>query len=134
MDGFIEALSINKIPVNKDWIFEMGFELKDGYNSFKKLNSSGNLPEIIFTVNDRVALGVFKAAREAGLRIPEDIGIFGYGFCEITDFFDPQLTVINQNPRIMGMEAAKLLINEIEKKSIVNPSKVCIEEEFLWRK
>jgi len=110
------------------------FDLKKNKKSFKKLNSSGNLPEIIFTVNDRVALGAYKAAKEAGLRIPEDIGIFGYGFNEITDFFDPQLAVINQDPRKMGFEACKLLIDEIEKEIKSGSNKICIEEEFLWRK
>ena len=123
-----------KIPIKKEWIFEGGFEQKDGYESFKKLNSTGNLPEIIFTVNDRVALGAYKAAKEAGLRIPEDLGIFGFGFSEITDFFDPQLTVINQDPRKLGLEAIRLLINEIEKKTENGLSKIFIEEEFLWRK
>jgi len=134
LEGFIETLTKNKIPVRKEWIIEGGFELKDGYESFKKLNSSGKLPEVIFAVNDRVALGAYKAAKKAGLRIPEDIGIFGYGFSEITDFFDPQLTVINQDPRKMGLEAVKLLINEIEKKTKNGQSKIYIEEEFLWRK
>jgi LacI family transcriptional regulator len=133
-EGFIEALSKNKIPIRKEWILEGGFELKDGYESFKKLNSSGNLPEVIFTVNDRVALGAYKAAKEVGLNIPEDIGIFGYGFNEITDFFDPQLTVINQDPRKMGLEAIKLLINEIENKAKYCQRIIFIEEELLWRK
>jgi Transcriptional regulators len=92
------------------------------------------LPQVIFAVNDRVALGAYKAAKEAGLRIPEDIGILAYGFNEITDFFDPQLTVINQDPRKMGVEACKLLINEIEKKIKSGSNKIYIEEEFLWRK
>jgi DNA-binding LacI/PurR family transcriptional regulator len=132
--GFLEALTKNKIPIHKDWIIEGGFELRDGYESFKKLNSLGNLPEVIFAVNDRVALGAYKAVKEAGLRVPEDIGIFGYGFNEITDSFDPQLTVINQDPRKMGTEAIKLLINEIEKKTKGGHNKIYIEEEFLWRK
>lgn len=133
-EGFIEILSKNKIRIRKDWILEGGFELKDGYESFKKLISSGNLPEVIFTVNDRVALGAYKAAKEAGLRIPEDIGIFGYGFSEITDFFDPQFTVIDQDPRKMGSEAVKLLINEIEGVAKKGQNKILIEEKFLWRK
>jgi LacI family transcriptional regulator len=133
-EGYIETLSKNKIPIPKKWTLEGGFELKDGYESFKTLNSSGNIPEVIFTVNDRVALGTYKAAKEAGLRIPEDIGIFGFGFNEITDFFDPQLTVINQDPRKMGFQAIKLLINEIEKKTKRGKSIIYIEEEFIWRK
>jgi LacI family transcriptional regulator len=134
MEGYIETLLKNKIPVRKDWIIEGGFELKDGYESFKKLNSSGNLPELIFAVNDRVALGAYKAAKEAGVTIPDDIGIFGCGFSEITDFFDPQLTIINQDPRKMGFEACKLLINEIENKIKIGQNKIFIEDEFLWRK
>jgi LacI family transcriptional regulator len=133
-NGFLEALAKNKISINKDWIIEGGFELKDGYDSFKKLNSLGNLPEVVFAVNDRVALGAYKAAKEAGLNIPDDIGIFGYGFNEITDFFDPQLTVINQDPRKMGKEAIKLLIDEIENNTKGGHRKIFIEEEFLWRK
>ena len=134
LEGYIEALSKNNIPVKKEWIIEGGFELKDGYESFKKLISSGDLPEIIFTVNDRVALGAYKAIKEAGLDIPGDIGIFGYGFNEITDFFNPQLTVINQDPRKMGMESIKLIINEIENKTKNGRTRIFIEEEFLWRK
>jgi len=134
LEGFIEALEQNEIPVRKDWIIEGGFEIKDGYEAFKKLSSSGNLPQLIFAVNDRVALGAYRAARESGLRIPEDIGIFGCGFHEITDFFDPQLTVINQDPRKMGNEACKLLIGEIENKIKSGKSKIFIDEEFLWKK
>jgi LacI family transcriptional regulator len=133
VEGFTEALRKNKIPIRNEWIIEGGFELKDGYESFRKLNSSGILPEIIFAVNDRVALGAYKGAKEAGLRIPEDIGIFGFGFNEITDFLDPQLTVINQDPRKIGNAAMKLLLDEIGEKSPPGNT-VIIDEEFLWKK
>jgi LacI family transcriptional regulator len=132
-EGYTEALRKNKIPVRKEWIIEGGFEWRDGYESFTKLNSSGILPEIIFTVNDRVALGAYKGAKEAGLRIPEDIGIYGFGFSELTDFMDPPLTVINQDPRKIGNSAMKVLLDEIEEKSPPG-STVIIDEEFLWKK
>lgn len=132
-EGFIEVLTDNDLPVLNEWILEGGFELKDGYDSFRKLIATCNIPEVIFTVNDRVALGAYKAAKEAGLRIPEDIGIFGFGFSEVTDMFDPQLTVINQDPRKMGKEAIKLLIREIEDENHIGNNKFLIEEEFLRR-
>jgi LacI family transcriptional regulator len=132
-DGYKEALRENKIPVRNEWIIEGGFEWRDGHESFRKLYNSGLIPEIIFTVNDRVALGAYKAAKEAGVKIPEDIGIFGFGFSEITDFLDPQLTVINQDPRKIGNAAMKLLLDEIEDKSCAGNT-VIIDEEFLWRK
>lgn len=131
--GYIKALEKNNIKVRKEWIIEGGFELKDGYESFKKLVTTGELPEIIFAVNDRVALGAYRAAKEEGLRIPEDIGIFGFGFSEITDFFNPRLTVINQDPRKMGIEAVRLLIHEIDKEVVKKHTEVLIDEEFLWK-
>jgi LacI family transcriptional regulator len=132
-EGYREALRNNKIPVREEWIIEGGFEWRDGYESFRKLLTLAALPEIIYTVNDRVALGAYKAAKEAGVKIPEDISIFGFGFHEITDFLDPQLTVINQDPRKIGNAAMKLLLDEIEEKSPPGIT-VIIDEEFLWKK
>jgi len=130
--GYLEGLRKNRIQVRNEWLIEGGFEWMDGYESFRKLYNRGDLPEVIFTVNDRVALGAYKAAKEAGLSIPEDIGIFGFGFHEITDFLDPRLTVINQDPRKLGYAAMKQLLGEIDGIS-AKGSEVVIEEEFLRR-
>jgi LacI family transcriptional regulator len=132
-DGYKSALKKHRIHVRKDWIIEGGFEFKDGYDSFIKLFQQGELPEIVFTVNDRVALGVYEAARECGLKIPSDIGIFGYGFDETTDMFQPSFAVINQDPRKMGQQAIALLLDMIDKNVSGKISDIIIEEEFLWK-
>jgi LacI family transcriptional regulator len=134
LEGYKASLLKHNIPLRKDWIIEGGYELEDGQRSFIKLLSESELPEIIFAVNDRVALGVYLSAREAGLKIPSDIGIMGYGFSETTDIFNPPLAVINQDPRKMGRLSAKTLIDEINNKSIGKASRIRIEEEFLWKK
>jgi LacI family transcriptional regulator len=132
--GYCSSLEKHGIPVRNDWIIEGGYELKDGQASFKKLYSYGDLPEIIFAVNDRVALGAYIAARETGLKIPSDIGIMGYGFSETTDFFNPPMAVINQDPRKMGRISAQMLIDEINNNSTGKPVRILIEEEFFWEK
>lgn len=131
-NGYITALANNGIDVNPDWIIEGGFEIKDGYNAFKKLFESNKLPEIIFTVNDRVALGVYKAAAECGLRIPDDIGVVGFGFKETAESFSPSLSIINQDPRNIGNTAIDLLINLINEEESNSNNKIVINEEFLW--
>lgn len=132
-DGYKSALRKHRLHIRKDWILEGGFELKDGYDSFMKLYRQGELPEIIFTVNDRVALGAYRAASECGIEIPSDIGIFGYGFNEITDMFRPSLTVINQDPRKMGQQATALLLDIIDNNTSGQPAEINIREEFLWK-
>lgn len=134
LEGYIASLIKNNITLRKGWIIEGGYELEDGKRSFIKLLSLGDLPEIIFTVNDRVALGVYLSARESGLKIPSDIGIMGYGFSETTDIFHPPLAVINQDPRKMGRLSAKTLIDEINNKSGCKLDQIRIEEVFLWKK
>jgi LacI family transcriptional regulator len=133
MNGYIESLAENGIPIRKKWIIESGYELKDGYNSFMQLKIRGSMPEVIFAVNDRVALGAYLAAKESGLKIPSDIGILGYGFSETTDLFNPPLAVINQDPREMGNVAAKRIIEEIRGETKSNRIKIRIKEEFLWK-
>jgi LacI family transcriptional regulator len=133
-EGYILALKKHNLPLRKEWILEGGYELQDGYDSFMKLFTMGELPEVIFTVNDRVALGTYKAARECGIKIPSDLGVFGYGFSETTDLFQPPLTIINQDPRKMGQQAIALLLDLIDNKSGAKPENVILNEEFLWRK
>jgi len=130
--AYLEALRVNCLPVKDQWIIEGGYEIEDGFKAFGELLASGNLPEIILTVNDRVALGAYKAIRRAGLRIPEDIGIVGYGFSETAQLFSPTLSIINQDPRKMGNIAANLLLDEIEGKSIQLGMQVLIDEDFQW--
>jgi LacI family transcriptional regulator len=132
-EGYREALKKHKLPVQRKWILEGGFEVKDGYNSFMKLVKQGDLPEIIFAVNDRVALGAYKAARASGLKIATDIGIMAYGFSETAEMLHPTLTIINQDPRKMGQIAVETLFEEINTKTKYKPKKVLIEEEFLWK-
>ena len=131
-NGFKEALLKNGIKVRDEWIIEGGYEIDDGFRAFEKLNLIGELPEIILAVNDRVALGAYKAIRRAGLKIPDDIGIIGYGFSETAQLFSPTLSIINQDPRKMGRIAANLLIDEIQGITTSTLAQVLIEEDFQW--
>jgi LacI family transcriptional regulator len=131
-EGYREALINNGIPVNENWIIEGGYEIEDGIRAFEKLREIGKLPQIILAVNDRVALGAYKAIRKTGLRIPDDIGIMGYGFSETAHLFSPTLSIINQDPRKMGKIAANLLIDEIQGISLKSHTEILIEEDFQW--
>jgi LacI family transcriptional regulator len=131
-EGYKEALNNSNIPIKNDWIIEGGYETDDGFKAFERLQASGTLPELIFAVNDRVALGAYKAIRKAGLRIPEDIGVIGFGFSETAQLFSPALAIINQDPRKMGKIAVNMLIDEISRDTSATASQVLIQEDFQW--
>jgi LacI family transcriptional regulator len=131
LEGYKAALIKNGISVRDEWILEGGYELNDGYRSFMKLCEIKQEPEIVLAVNDRVALGAYKAVKELGLSVPDDIGIIGFGFAETARMFNPPLTVISQDPRKMGQIAANRLIDEIRSLS-VSGEEIRIDEEFQW--
>ena len=113
LDAFRSAMRGNGLKTEDRWIIEGGYEVEDGLKAFEKISQGGQMPEMIFAVNDRVALGVYRAAASSGLKIPGDIGVVAYGFSETACMFNPPLAVIDQNPREMGSLAANLLIDEI---------------------
>ncbi|WDU83823.1 substrate-binding domain-containing protein [Caloramator sp. Dgby_cultured_2] len=79
-----------------------------------------------------MAFGAINAAKEEGLRIPEDISIIGYDDLEMCRYFTPRLTTIRQNTELIGEQAANILIDAIDKKiartSVIVPVELIIRD------
>ncbi len=71
-------------------------------------------PDAVFAFSDYMALGAIKALREAGLRVPDDIGIMGYDGIDVGDMISPALTTVRIAKRRLGREAARSLIHLVE--------------------
>ncbi len=84
-----------------------------GYLSMKKLLQS-NTVDAVFCFNDTIAQGVYKAVGEAGLNIPEDIGIIGYDNSSFCTRLQPPLTSVSYRNFEIGKMAAELLQKQID--------------------
>jgi len=69
-------------------------------------------PSAIFAANDQSAMGVYQAAQEMNLRIPEDLSLVG--FDNIPEAAYLNLTTVDQFIAEMGYQAAKILFRLIE--------------------
>ena len=76
-----------------------------------------NPPDGIFAVNDLTAAEAMRIVKQNGFRVPDDISIVGFTSGIMSDLTDPPLTSIEQHGYLVGNEAVKLLINNIEKRS-----------------
>ncbi len=122
-DGFVEALKANKIPVNKKWIIEGGFGEEDGYYGFKKIIKSGDTPEYILAVTYPVALGIYSAAMEEGIKIPGDIEVTCFGNNLVNRFTPSIFNFVSQPAQELGTKAVELILKKINNprdKSIEN--------------
>lgn len=134
LKGFKDALKKHKLPIYPERIILGGFGDDDGYKSFMKMYSSGNLPEFILAVSFPVALGVYKAANELGLTIPKDFDIICFGNTGFNQFLVPKMTIIDQPAAAMGRAAVELTLENIrtleyfQAKHIKMPTKMILGE------
>ncbi|HEY9011905.1 MAG TPA: LacI family DNA-binding transcriptional regulator [Devosia sp.] len=70
-------------------------------------------PEAIFCWTDFIALEVLSVARELGLSVPGDLAVVGYDNTSYCDLAQNSLTSIDQSGQVLGLQAARLLIERI---------------------
>ncbi|MBN3807905.1 LacI family DNA-binding transcriptional regulator [Paraburkholderia sp. Ac-20347] len=70
-------------------------------------------PTAIFTANDQSAFGAIAAAREAGLRVPDDISVIGFDDIPMAEQFHPALTTVRQPFQQMSSSAVNALLAQI---------------------
>jgi LacI family transcriptional regulator len=75
-------------------------------------------PTAMFAFNDEMAIGTIQAAREHGLRVPEDLSVVGFDDVERPLLMTPQLTTVRQPLAEMGRMAVNLLFRLLDKQRI----------------
>ncbi len=110
MAGYRSALETAGLPVDPELIVRMQLTREDGHAAAAELLTRSDRPTAIFTANDLQALGVYQAAREAGLRIPEDLSVVGYDDVPVTAWVDPPLTTVHQPLTEMAAAATELAL------------------------
>ena len=113
LNGFKRAMAEAKVAIEADYVQEAGFERNSGYQAAKRLLGMLPRPTAIFACNDLMALGVLLAARELGLRCPEELSIVGFDNLDFAEFTAPALTTVYQPGYQLGTTAARLLLERI---------------------
>ena len=86
-----------------------------GYRAARALFDLAPRPTAVFCFNDRMAMGVYQAASEVGLRIPEDLSVVGFDNQElIADGLRPGLTTVALPHHEMGVWAVDTLVRRIQ--------------------
>jgi LacI family transcriptional regulator len=118
LQGYKAALVDYNIPVREELVVESDYQQRISYEATKDLLQSVDPPPTaIFASNDLSAFGAMDAAREHGLRIPDDISIIGFDDIPQASLVYPKLTTVRQPLEQMGRVAVKMLLEQIEDRS-----------------
>jgi LacI family transcriptional regulator len=105
--GYRCALEAAGIPYDENLVTEGDFLEEGGYLAMQELLDRKIPMTAVFAANDQMAAGVFKALREAGLSIPDDISVVGYDDVLLARYLYPSLTTIRQPLEEMGRAATR---------------------------
>lgn len=130
--GYLKALEEAKIQKDFSLIKEGKYDFGSGYEKTNDLVREGRKFSAIFACNDLMAYGAYKALKENGLRVPDDVSVMGYDDIYMSDIFEVPLTTIHQPVEELGVAATDKLIRMINKKE-KETSKVIFEPELIIR-
>lgn len=118
------------IEFDPDTVVRSLYSLESGQAAATRLLQTGVTG--IVCASDPLALGVIRAVRRAGLRVPEDVSVVGYDDSALMGCVEPPLTTVRQPIEPMGRMVMELLTQQIAGESIA-PEEFLFEPELVVR-
>lgn len=111
LQGFKDFLALNKLSVDVN--FAQSYSYDAGYKAMRSRIDQGSLPDALFCGDDVIAVGAMDAVAEAGVKIPDDIGIIGFNDMEMSGWRCIDLTTIRQPVHNIIAASVDLIISLI---------------------
>jgi LacI family transcriptional regulator len=112
-EGFCKALNESGLAIDRDLVWLRGYTESTGYEAGIHFAESGHLPTAVCTANDQIALGLYRAFEQKGLRIPQDISIVGMDNTNIAAIIKPKMSTIAIAQAEIGRTAAELIFKRL---------------------
>lgn len=130
--SFYRVMEELNLEVPDEYVCEASYlETKQAAEATKKLLNLKEPPTCIIYPDDTALIGGRNVIMETGLRIPEDISVAGYDGTRVSQLLHPKIATIHQDTDGIGREAAKRLIQTIEKPRTTLIERVVIEGTLL---
>ena len=109
LDGYRSALERAGVPADPSLIGYGDFLHEGGFARAAELLDLPDPPTAIFAGSDQQAFGVYEAARQRSLLIPDDLSVVGFDELPVSRWASPPLTTVRQPLEEMGRAAAQML-------------------------
>lgn len=102
-EGFLETMAAAGL---KDALCVQGDStVASGEAAMEQLLAHQPAPTAVFAANDEMAVGAIRAAKRAGLKVPQDLSVIGFNDQGLAEIYDPPLTTISIPTRELGYRA-----------------------------
>lgn len=111
--GYLRALSDHGVMYDDTLFISDENTFAAGYRGAKTLLALEDRPTAVLSTNYDITVGLITAARELGVRIPEDLDIVGFDCVQVCTMMNPPLPVVQQPEQLIGQTAAKYLLERM---------------------
>ncbi|MBE8519301.1 LacI family DNA-binding transcriptional regulator [Amycolatopsis sp. H6(2020)] len=119
-EGFVASLSRAGIEVAGRFVVKTDFTEDGGHAAMTGLLDRGlDGVELVFAVNDVMAIGAMRALRDAGLVPGRDLAVAGFDDISAATDVDPALTTVGVPMRAMGLRAIDLALSGRDRSEVV---------------
>ena len=132
LEGYKKALLEAGIDYSEELVVSGNFVWQSGYETMKDILRHYPQCTAVFVASDAMAYGALQAITEAGLIVPDDIGIIGFDDLEFSNLTNPPLTTIRQPRYRMGQKAMEML-TDILRGEEKNGIKIPLDPELIVR-
>jgi LacI family transcriptional regulator len=111
--GFTTEVGEAGLAVDMGNVLFGQYEEEFGVRAFASLWSGRSRPTAVFAAADMLAIGLIRAARAAGVGVPDDLSVVGFADMLHVDLFDPPLTTVRQSTELFGRLGVQLLVSQL---------------------
>jgi LacI family transcriptional regulator len=134
--GYKECLAKYSLDFNEELIATTNFKAESAIVPMRRLMALSQPPDGVFGVNDYVSIAAMQVILDMGFSIPAQVAVVGFDNSPFSAYVNPSLSSVNRSSKILGEEAARLFLNNLEghtqqKEHIILPPELIIRDSTL---
>ena len=111
--GYKAAFAEAGLPADESLVVSAGWDVSGAQSGARELLTLPEPPTAVFAANNVLAEGVWRAAAELGLRIPQDLSLVAFDDVPWMSMVQPGINAVAQDPVAMGQAAVTQLVDRI---------------------
>jgi len=112
--GYREALESHGISFDRKLVGLGGFDEEQAFLTIQRLISDGMDFDAVFSGDDDASIGVYRALKQTGRLIPQDVAVVGFDDVQFARHLSPALTTVRAPIEEVGREAVRQLTKLID--------------------
>lgn len=126
VNGYLDELKSHGITPRGEYYDNTNYNIDEAYETVKKMMTGDEPPTAYIGISYFGTKAVMKAARDLGLKIPDDISLVSFSKFDLNDYYLPRITNVDEDLCEMGERAAEILFERLESNNIEDDVKKLI--------